>query len=143
MIKNTSMYRANTFGFYAYNGKSVVNTYGNSKQESVIDFLDRIRLMNPFNRILVILDNFSAHKTEDVMIKAEVLGIELIFLPPYSPKLNPIEYIWKSIKRVVSRKFVKEQDSLIELFKSNFNELSKITSFCRSWIEKFVNSKDI
>jgi hypothetical protein len=91
----------------------------------------------------VILDNFSAHKTEDVMIKAEVLGIELIFVPPYSPKLNPIGYIWKSIKMVVSRTFVKDQDTLIELVKSNFNELSKSTSFCRSWIEKFVSSKDI
>ena len=95
---------------------------------------------NPFNRILAILDNFSAHKTEDVMIKAEVPGIELIFLPPYSPELNPVEYIWKSIKRVVSRTFVKDQDSPIELVKSDYNEFSKSTSFCRSWIEKFVNS---
>ncbi|MFQ6063540.1 MAG: transposase [Methanosarcinales archaeon] len=34
--------------------------------------------------------------------KAKELGIYLIFLPPYSPDLNPIEYIWKSIKRMLS-----------------------------------------
>lgn len=46
LIKNTSMNRANTFGLHAYNGKSVVNTYVNSNQKSVIDSPDRIRLMN-------------------------------------------------------------------------------------------------
>jgi hypothetical protein len=48
MIKNTSMYRANTFGFDAYNGKSVVNKSGDSKQESIIDFLDRIKVDESF-----------------------------------------------------------------------------------------------
>ena len=40
--KNTTKFRANTFGFYAFNGKGTVNTYPNSKQESVIDFLNGI-----------------------------------------------------------------------------------------------------
>jgi putative transposase len=31
--------------------------------------------------------------------EAERLRIELVFLPPYSPDLNPIEYVWKSIKK--------------------------------------------
>ena len=56
-----------------------------------MDFLREIRYNNPFNHILMILDNFSAHRTENVAITAEILDIELIFLPPYSPQLNPIE----------------------------------------------------
>ena len=105
--KNTTKFRANTFGFYAFNGKGTVNTYTNSKQESVMDFLRKIRYNNPFNYILMILDNFSAHRTENVAITAEILNIELVFLPPYSTQLNPIELIWKSIKKVVSRTFMK------------------------------------
>ena len=41
--KNTTKFRANTFGFYTFNGKGTVNTYVNSKQESVMDFLKGIR----------------------------------------------------------------------------------------------------
>ena len=99
IIKNTTKFRANTFGFYAFNGHGVVNMYPNSKQESVMVFLREIRLRNPFNHIIMILDNFSARRTENVAITAEIMDIELIFLPPYSPQLNPIEEIWRVLNR--------------------------------------------
>lgn len=139
IIKNTTKFRANTFGFYAYNGNSAVNTYTNSKQESVMDFLKEIRQRNPFRHIVVILDNFSAHRTENVAITAETLDIELVFLPPYSPQLNPIELIWKSIKRVVSRMFMKSQEMMINMVKASFIELSRSKSFCKKWKEMFLN----
>ena len=139
IIKNTTKFRANTFGFYAFNGKGTVNTYPNSKQESVMDFLREIRYNNPFNHILMILDNFSAHRTENVAITAEILDIELVFLPPYSPQPNPIELIWKSIKKVMSRTFVKDQEMMIDLIRTNFNDLSKSKSFCERWVETFAN----
>ena len=89
--------------------------------------------------IIVILDNFLSHRTENVAITAELLDNELVFLPPYSPHLNPIELIWKSIKKVISRTFVKDQEMMIDLVKTNFNELSKSKSFCKNWVETFVN----
>ena len=139
IIKNTTKFRANTFGFYAFNGHGVVNMYPNSKQESVMVFLREIRLRNPFNHIIMILDNFSARRTENVAITAEIMDIELIFLPPYSPQLNPIEEIWKSIKRVISRTFVKDQNMMIETVKSNFIKLSKKKTFCENWMKVFVD----
>ena len=68
----------------------------------------------------------------NVAITAEILDIELVFLPPCSPQLNPIELIWKSIKKVMSRTFVKDQEMMIDLVKTNFNDLSKSKSFCRN-----------
>ncbi len=41
--KNTTRLRANTFGFYAINGESVVDFKDNSKKESVCEFLEKIR----------------------------------------------------------------------------------------------------
>ena len=120
ITKNTTKFRGNTFGFYAFNGCGVVDTYPNSKQESVMDFLGETRLRNPFNHIVMILD------------------IELIFLPPYSPQLNPIELIWKSIKRVVSRAFVKDEEMMVETVKTNFIELSRRKTFCENWMEVVV-----
>ena len=51
--------------------------YPNSRQASVMDFLRETRLRNPFNHIAMILDNFSAHRTENVAITSEILDIEL------------------------------------------------------------------
>ncbi|MHB8560811.1 MAG: transposase [Thermoplasmataceae archaeon] len=99
----------------------------------------KLRYNNPFKHIIVILDNFSAHRTENVAITAEILDIELVFLPPYSPQLNPIELIWKSIKIIVSRTFMKDQKMMIDTVKTNFIEFSKSKSFCENWVEVFVN----
>ena len=42
------------------------------------------------------------HKTKLVQKIAEILNINLIFLPPYSPDLNPIEDVWRKIKGIIS-----------------------------------------
>lgn len=49
--------------------------------------------------IVLILDSLRAHKADKTKRKARELGIKLVFLPPYSPDLNPVEFIWKTIKR--------------------------------------------
>ena len=71
-------------------------------------------------------------------ITAEILDI-VLFLPHYSPHLNPIDLIWMSIKRIISVAFDKTQDMMVETVKTNFIHLSKRKSFCRNWIEKFVS----
>ena len=87
----------------------------------------------------MILDNFSVHRTENVAITAEILYIELVFLPPYSPQLNPIELIRKSMKKLMPRKFVKDKEMRIDIVRTNFNDLSKRKSFCEKRTEIFVN----
>jgi len=85
----------------------VVDFLPNSKKEDICFFLQTIRNANPVGRIILILDNFRSHRANATMVQAFRLDIDLVFLPPYSPDLNPIEYIWKSVKRVISDKFVK------------------------------------
>ena len=47
VCKNSTKYKANTFGFYALNGNSVVNFEKNSKKESIYIFIEKIRANNP------------------------------------------------------------------------------------------------
>lgn len=47
---------------------------------------------------LVIMDNLSAHKAKGVREAIEGCGARLVYLPPYSPDLNPIEKCWSKIK---------------------------------------------
>ncbi len=138
IYKNTSKLRANTFGFYALNGTSVIDFKQNSKKESVCEFLTRVRGQNPKEKIVIFLDRFSSHRAEDTIKCAERLGIRLVFLPPYSPDLNPIEYIWKSIKRVISSTFIYDVNHIKCLIAARFGEFSSSLSFALNWISSFI-----
>ncbi len=136
--KNTTRYKANAFGFYALNGTPVIDFKDHSKKEDVCEFFREIRLHNPDKNIVLILDNFCSHKAKDSMKCAEECGIQLIFLPPDSPDLNPIEFIWKSIKRVVSRSFITNLEYLKKIISDHFLDYAAHLSFAHSWIEKFL-----
>lgn len=136
--KNTTRFKANAFGFYTINGRSVIDFMPRSKKEDVCFFLGKIREANPDGRIVLVLDNFRSHRARATMIQAERLDIELVFLPPYSPDLNPIEFIWKSVKRVVSATFVKGLDDMKDVIAAAFMDLSRKLSFASSWTDRFI-----
>lgn len=48
---------------------------------------------------VVILDNLSAHKVPGACKLIEARGAQLLYLPPYSPDLNPIEKAWSKFKK--------------------------------------------
>ena len=50
---------------------------------------------------IVIMDNLSAHKSPDVAKHIRKCGAEVLYLPPYSPDLNPIENMWSKIKQLL------------------------------------------
>lgn len=52
----------------------------------------------------VILDNASFHKSKRTQELIESISCKIIFLPPYSPDLNPIEKFWANMKRWIKNK---------------------------------------
>lgn len=52
----------------------------------------------------VVMDNISFHKQEVVKTVVESVGARVVFLPPYSPDLSPIEKMWSKIKEILKRK---------------------------------------
>ena len=137
--KNTAKKeQVNSFGFYALNGGSVYSAKDSSKREAVIEFLKEVRGRNKGTRIVMILDNFRAHTSGKTKEAAEELGIVLVFLPPYSPDLNPIEFIWKSIKRNVSALVLMWREEVRGIVEAVFYELAASLSFAKRWIEKFL-----
>ena len=52
-------------------------------------------------KIHIILDQAGYHRSQLTQDKAKTIGIELHYLPPYSPNLNPIERLWKVMNEEV------------------------------------------
>jgi transposase len=63
---------------------------------------------------VVVLDNLGAHKGERVRELIEERGCELLFLPPYSPDLNPIEEAFSKVKGLLRRAGARTRKALIE-----------------------------
>lgn len=139
VIKNTTRMRANTFGFYSINGNSVIDFKKHSKKEDVCEFLEHIRNNNPGKKIILIIDNFRSHWANKTREKAKELDISLVFLPPYSPDLNPIEFIWKSIKRIISAIFIESVDHLKNVIREAFIRLATSLSYAENWIDAFLD----
>ena len=143
IVKNTTKFRANTFGFYSLNGRSAVDFHENSRKEDIMDFLSLIRRRNPDGRIVAIIDNFKPHHSPETLMRAAKLKIYIVYLPSYSPDLNPIEFIWKSLKRQISNTFIASEMHLKHIVQVLFYRFSSSLSFAKSWIEEFLSEEFI
>jgi transposase len=108
-----------------------------SKAENVCEFLVKIVEQNPEKRIIIVLDNSKSHHADKTVRKARELKITFVFLPPYSPDLNPVEFVWKTIKREVSVRFIQSKEHMKEIIKNEFMKVGKSLSFAKKWMEKF------
>lgn len=61
---------------------------------------------------VVVMDNLSAHKVDGVRQLIEATGATLLYLPPYSPDLNPIEKAWSKIKQILRALKARSTESL-------------------------------
>lgn len=87
----------------------------NCNTENFQIFLDNFSKENPNELKIMVLDNGRFHKAKRLIIPKNIV---LLFLPPYTPELNPAEKIWAKYKREFSNKFHKTLED-IEAFISN------------------------
>ncbi|WP_031280549.1 IS630 family transposase [Photorhabdus temperata] len=90
--------RMNTIGALNLNdiARTVTREYQQINNETVCQFFIAIRQTYPVSQKMhLILDGAPYHRTWLVQDWAFVMNIELHYLPPYSPNLNPIERLWK------------------------------------------------
>src|SRR5215212_11108149 len=63
---------------------------------------------------VVVMDNLGAHRPKRIRELIEGRGCELVYLPPYSPDLNPIEEALSKIKHLLRKIFARTKEALIE-----------------------------
>ena len=101
MKMDTNKYSCKAAGFYSLTpeGNDYITFMEKATKETIMNFLKDIRKQNSDKIIFLFIDNFSSHKAKTVKKLAKELYIELCYLPPYSPQLQPIEKVWYKIKR--------------------------------------------
>lgn len=103
-----------------------------------IEFLKRL-LVNASGPIFLIVDGHPTHKAKCVrqFIELQEGRLKLFLLPPYSPELNPDEYVWNDLKNnCLGRKVITSKEQLRKQVLSHLRKLQKlpalISSFFRS-----------
>ena len=73
-------------------------------------------VLSPFLRPgdLVVMDNLAPHKSQATLGLIRQRGAEVLFLPAYSPDLNPIEQMWSKVKNTLRSLEARTPDSLLE-----------------------------
>jgi transposase len=84
---------AKTHGLVTVVNDSYINSH------SVCELLEKIAGLGCSNPVTLVMDNAAYQHARIVRAKAESLGIEILYLPPYSPNLNLIERLWKFVKK--------------------------------------------
>ena len=103
-------------------------------------FLDELSMQYPDDIILLCCDGAAWHKSKTLCVPQ---NIELFFIPPYTPEMNPIEQIWKELRK---RDFKNEIFQTLEMVVDrlcdticdlSFDVIYSIT--CRPWITECFN----
>jgi transposase len=100
---NTGRQRLNLSGaFDIFSKKVLIQEDFSLNAESTIAFLKSLEVVYPeMSKIHVFCDNARYYNNKDVMAHLAHSKIEMHFLPPYSPNLNPIERLWKLMNEKV------------------------------------------
>ena len=66
---------------------------------------------------IVVIDNLPAHKVAGIRHCLEAAGINLLYLPPYSPDFNPIEQLFSKLKTLLRRMAPRSFDAICDALK--------------------------
>ena len=103
-------------------------------KESILDE----KLANE-KRIVLIADNYVVHRATLVKESCKILNIKIVLLPTNSPHLNPIEQVWKSIKKYLSHFYLDNLEQMKKLFTEEFYRIIDNKSFYTNWLIKFID----
>ncbi len=107
---------------------------GTATAETFCTFLERL-VVGVEQKIFLIVDGHPIHRARKVQDCLQRLDgqIELFFLPPYAPQLNPDEWVWNQVKGRVGRQDVRDKNELKQKILSALRSLQKLPEKIRGF----------
>lgn len=101
--------------------------------DSFVAFIEQVLLPDIKRGYYIVMDNVRFHKDKRVKALIESKGAKLVFLPPYSPDLSPIEKMWSKLKENMKRLMPRTKP---EFHYALCDSMSKINpEDCEEWFE--------
>lgn len=137
---NGTKQKINVIGTIDQNGVTDFMTYeGNTNTDVVITYIDLIAKRKK-EKLYIILDNAYYHKSEALLLHIEKYHkgwLELVYLPPYSPELNPAELIWAHLKsHGLNRILTKNKEKFLEAVDQHLGKFMENNSLGKSLFGK-------
>src|SRR4029079_9392683 len=87
-----------------HSGESVVIVRKHKRRQEIAQLLIQLLLKHPTQTIFVAWDNCNTHQDDEVdaVVRGAAGRLVLLYLPTYSPWLNPIEMLWRHFRREVT-----------------------------------------
>ncbi len=87
---------------------------------------------------VVVMDNLSSHKIKGVRERIEKVGAEVLYLPPYSPDLNPIEKAWAKLKQLLRSAKARTKEALEDAIADAIKLITPDNA--KAWFNRCINS---
>ena len=109
-------------GVNYHTGETVVIFRRHKRRPQIAEFLERLLDKHPYETIYVAWDNVSTHQDDEVeaVVRSAAGRLVLMYLPTYSPWLNPIEMLWRHFRREVTHCELFETVKLLLKASKNF-----------------------
>lgn len=119
--------RVSTIGTLSSSGiESAMSFEGTLNTQVLLTFIELFLKTSVKPGQVLVMDNAPVHKTQPVVEALNKLNIRVVYLPPYSPHLNPIEHAWSVLKTFLKSVALPTKDDLYHFIGQGINKISKI-----------------
>ena len=121
-------------GSVRLNGQTTHTMYpGGTTAKRFIEYLKNVLIPTLHKGDIVVMDNMRSHHVGEVAEVLHAAGIELLYLPPYSPDMNPIEMMWSKLKALLRKWECRNAGLLPETVSNAFANVTR--QDCEGWFE--------
>lgn len=114
------------------NGDMLYTTYsGGTTAERFRDYIENVLYPTLDKHAVVIMDNMRSHHAKIVKQCLDGKGITYVYLPPYSPDLNPIEKLWSKLKAFLRKLKIRVLSELPAAVNRAFQAITR--DDCEGW----------
>ncbi|MBE9103205.1 IS630 family transposase, partial [Vacuolonema iberomarrocanum] len=101
---------------------ATMSLVGSVNTDVFLVYIQEILIPQLWVGAIVVMDNLPVHHAAVVREAIEAVGATVVFLPPYSPDLSPIELCWSKLKQLLRSAKARTQDALDQALTRIINE---------------------